>query len=200
MTLDDVIKKYSNIEYNTDNYGIGGGLSDNAFASRRHEDAKSDIGKLTFGKATDLFAKITKTSKPFIKEKIREIIPNLEWHHAGKLPKNYGGGMKKTWFVNADEIVKIAKEFQKLNVNPDFEIKERKLLENRLQLKTKFEKKYGTFVSRVETLPKYFHLVEKEMHGKYGFFPYQAHYSCKVFYSGWSFKSKKSLDKYISLL
>lgn len=57
--LDSICKKYCIIEYNNNNYSIGGGLDDSKFASKRHEDARNDMGKLTFGEATKLFKKAT---------------------------------------------------------------------------------------------------------------------------------------------
>ena len=107
--LKSIIEKYEQISHNADNYEIGGGLDSNKFASRRHEDAKNDFGKLTLGKATQMFKKaVGSDDVEFIKEVLHYALPNMEWHHAGKLPKQYGGGMKKTYFLNSYEIVKIA--------------------------------------------------------------------------------------------
>jgi threonine aldolase len=38
----------------------------------------------------------------------------MEYHHAGRLPKRYGGGMKKTYFLNARQIVFCARNWQKI--------------------------------------------------------------------------------------
>ena len=67
---------------------IIGGLDSGKFASRRHEDAKNDFGKLTLGKAAQMFKKaVGSDDVEFIKEVLSYAVPNMEWHHAGKLPK-----------------------------------------------------------------------------------------------------------------
>ena len=98
--LEKIVEKYSEKEYK-DNYSIGGGLDDSKFASNRHEDAKYDKGKLTLGEATKMFAKATGLTIGEIKEVLNYAVPNMEYHHAGLLPKSYGGGMKKTYFLNS---------------------------------------------------------------------------------------------------
>jgi hypothetical protein len=108
LKLNKIAEKYCSIEFNDDNYGIGGGLDSCKFASRRHEDAKYDEGKLTEGQATQLFKKATGLELDVVKAVINYAVPNMEWHHAGKLPKSYGGGMKKTYFLNSKEICDIA--------------------------------------------------------------------------------------------
>ena len=119
--LETICNKYRNIQQNDDNYSIGGGLDGSKFASRRHEDAKYDEGKLTLGEATQLFKKATGLEIDTLREVIKYAVPNMEWHHAGKLPKSYGGGMKKTYFLNAAEICECAKNWDanidKLNLS-----------------------------------------------------------------------------------
>lgn len=110
--LDLICNKYSSIQHNVDNYAIGGGLDGAKFASRRHENAKDDAGKLTLGEATQLFKKATGLEAHAVKEVLKYAVPNMEWHHAGKLPKSYGGGMKKTYFLNASEICECAKNWE----------------------------------------------------------------------------------------
>jgi len=110
-SLDKIAGKYSNVEYNENNYHIGGGLDGGKFASNRHEDANNDKGKLTLGKACQIFKKATDLDIDLVKEVLKYAVPNMEWHHAGKLPKQYGGGMKKTYFLNASEIVNIAQNW-----------------------------------------------------------------------------------------
>ena len=107
-TLQTICNKFCNTNHNEDNYSVGGGLTAGKFASNRHEDAKCDEGKLTLGEATQLFKKATGLSTEEVREVIEFAVPNIEWHHAGKLPKKYGGGMKKTYFLNAKEICKVA--------------------------------------------------------------------------------------------
>ncbi|MBK7885451.1 MAG: hypothetical protein IPJ81_17925 [Chitinophagaceae bacterium] len=111
LKLEKIAKKYCSIQFNEDNYAIGGGLDGEKFASRRHEDAKFDEGKLTEGAATQLFKKATGLELDLVKAIINYAVPNMEWHHAGKLPKAYGGGMKKTYFLNAKEICDLATNF-----------------------------------------------------------------------------------------
>ena len=65
-------------------------------------------GKLTLGQANQLFAKARSCTVDEAREVIEYGVPNMEWHHAGKLPKAYGGGMKKTYFLNSKEIVDVA--------------------------------------------------------------------------------------------
>lgn len=112
VTLQHIIAKYSNVKHNKDNYAVGGGLDAGKFASNRHEDARSDAGKLTLGEATALFKRATKLESATVKSIIKSALPDMEWHHAGKLPKSFGGGMKKTYFLNAEEIVTIANNWE----------------------------------------------------------------------------------------
>jgi hypothetical protein len=105
--LEKIINKYSMIEYSS-NYSIGGGLVENKFASNRHEDALNDKGKMTLGECNQMFSKATGLSVAEVRTIILNTFPDLEWHHAGSLPKFYGGGMKKTYFVNAKQIIKLA--------------------------------------------------------------------------------------------
>lgn len=116
-TLATICNKYCDINHNDDNYSIGGGLDDSKFASRRHEDARHDAGKLTLGEATQLFKKATGLDTAITREIIIYAVPNMEWHHAGKLPKSYGGGMKKTYFLNAEEICDLATNWHEYQNN-----------------------------------------------------------------------------------
>ena len=111
--LEAICNKYCSIQHNDDNYSIDGGLDGPKFASRRHEDAKNDEGKLTLGEATQLFKKATGLDADTVREILEYAVPNMEWHHAGKLPKSYGGGMKKTYFLNATEICECAKNWER---------------------------------------------------------------------------------------
>lgn len=110
-TLETIRKKYCEINFNEANYLGGGGLAGNKFASNRHEDARNDNGKLTLGEATRLFSRATNLPTDLAREVLEFAVPNMEWHHAGKLPKTYGNGMKRTKFLNAKEICEIAKRF-----------------------------------------------------------------------------------------
>lgn len=109
--LNRIYKKYHALEHNEENYELGGGRVDYKFASVRHEDAKSDTGKLTLGQANQMFKKATGLHLDVVKDLIEKTVPNMEWHHAGRLPKRYGGGMKKTYFLKSHEIVACAIAF-----------------------------------------------------------------------------------------
>jgi len=203
-TLQTICDKYCNINHNKDNYSIGGGISDEKFASRRHEDAKNDGGKLTLGEATSLFKKATGLSTDEVREIIEYAVPNMEWHHAGKLPKRYGGGMKKTYFVNAKEICDVA-----ANWNSYIEKMQLSKIEalNAKEAKRLFEQKKLDFlnlnakkVERVGSRPKYFYLTAREMNGKYGWFDstYKS-YNLPEYFSGWEFASEEKLQEFLNL-
>lgn len=96
------------------NYAIGGGLTDYKFASRRHEHAKHDDSKITLGNFCAKIKSITGMETASIKELIEELGLRLEWHHAGRLPKQYGGGMKKTYFLNAEQVIFVCDHLSEL--------------------------------------------------------------------------------------
>lgn len=203
-TLETIAKKYSEIQHNDDNYSIGGGLDDSKFASRRHEDAKFDAGKLTLGEATQLFKKVTGLDIDSVREVIEYAVPNMEWHHAGKLPKAYGGGMKKTYFLNAKEIVDVASNWnshvEKLALSKaaaQQRAEEKKSLEQR---KHDFLKDNATFVSRVSKRPSIFHKTAQEMNGKYGWFDstYKS-YNMPEYFSGWEFTSEEKYNEFLNI-
>lgn len=110
--LGKIVEKFSVLSYNHDNYNVGGGLCGVMFASNRHLDARSDAGKLTLGECCQLFKKATGLELERVKTIIKSAVPDMEWHHAGKLPKRYGGGMKKTFFVNSEQIVDLAENWK----------------------------------------------------------------------------------------
>jgi hypothetical protein len=203
--LDKIFIKYNTINHNDDNYSIGGGLDGNKFASRRHEDAKDDLGKLTLGETTQLFKKATDLDIETIREIIQKAVPNMEWHHAGKIPKSYGGGMKKTYFIKANQIADIAKNWDmyisKLNISKE-KIKSDNDIKKTLQdKKNSFLKTYAKFITRERNKPTYFYQTAQEMDGKYGWFDstYKS-YNMPEYYSGWEFKSKKKYDEFLNLL
>ena len=109
-TLKEIAERYSETEYK-ENYCIGGGLDDSKFASNRHEDARRDDGKLTLGEATQMFSKATGLTIEEVKEVLHYAVPCMEYHHAGLLPKAYGGGMKRTYFLNARQICDVARNW-----------------------------------------------------------------------------------------
>jgi hypothetical protein len=202
-TLEKIIEKYSSTEY-SDNYSIGGGLDDSKFASRRHQDAKNDDGKLTLGKANQMFSKATGLTVDEIKEVIKYAVPCMEWHHAGLLPKSYGGGMKKTYFLNASEIVNIATNWvafvEKLAISKNAARLDNEQKKNREQLQQEFLKANAKRVERVSSTPKFFYETNKEMDGKYGWFSsYGKSYNLPEYYSGWAFESKEKYEEFFKL-
>lgn len=200
--LEKISKKYGSLEFNKDNFGIGGGLSNDQFASRRHEDAKNDEGKLTFGKACQMFKKATGNQNlQSVKNVIQFAIPNMEWHHAGKLPKNYGGGMKKTFYLNSEEIVNLADNW--LSFENQLELsnsQKRDIFEKEkdlLTLQNSFLEKHAEKVVRTSEKPLFFIETDREMDGKYGWFSsYGKSYKMQEYYTGWAFKDEKTLNKY----
>jgi len=205
LKLQRIAKKYSTLNYNSDNYNVGGGLSSSGKKeSNRHEDALSDKGKLTFGKASQMFKRATGLSLNEVKEIIKYAVPNMEWHHAGFMPKRYGGGMKKTYFLNSDEIVEIATNWQNLVEKLEISKTEKRIAaenkRNSEKIKQKFLKKYAIKVERVEEIPKFFYETNREMNGKYGWFSsYGKSYNMTEYYSGWKFKSIKKLNEFYNL-
>ena len=203
--LEKIVKKYSEINYNEENFEIGGGLSDGKFASNRHEDAKNDEGKLTLGKAVQMFKKATENDDTdFVKEVLKYAVPNMEWHHAGKLPKQYGGGMKKTYFLNSYEIVKIAENWddytQKLELSKADKRKAAELQKSREEVQQEFLKLNAEKVTRVSKVPEFFYETGREMQGKYGWFSaYGKSYNLPEYYTGWKFADDKTLQEFLSI-
>jgi hypothetical protein len=205
-TLQSISNKYCSIQHNDDNYSIGGGLDGNKFASRRHEDAKYDEGKLTLGEATQLFKKATGLDTDVVREIIEYAVPNMEWHHAGKLPKSYGGGMKKTYFLNSKEICDVAtnwKDYSEKLALSKAAAKEaavnKRTLEQRQQEFLKANAKRFERVSKTPSHPFYF-TTSKEMNGKYGWFDstYKS-YNLPEYYSGWEFESEEKYHEYLNI-
>lgn len=203
-TLLKIEEKYSSLKHNDNNYSVGGGLDGSKFASNRHEDANNDPGKLTLGKAVQMFKKATGMEITFIKEVLEYAVPNMEWHHAGKLPKAYGGGMKKTYFLNATEIVDVAKNWQsyvdKLELS---KAAAKQAMEDKSTLEARklvFLQKYAKKLERVENKPIFFYQTAQEMNGKYGWFDstYKS-YNMTEYYSGWEFESEERFHEFIAI-
>lgn len=202
--LSKISAKYRGIQHNEYNYEIGGGLAGESFASRRHQDAKYDEGKLTEGQATQLFKKATGYDIDLVKSVINYAVPNMEWHHAGKLPKSYGGGMKKTYFLNAAEICDIATNWQsyceKLELskiaakNAD---EEKRSMEARQQ---DFLKANAKRFERVSNTPENSFVTSQEMNGKYGWFDslYKS-YKMTEYFSGWAFENAEKRAEYFTI-
>lgn len=203
-TLAKIIQKYSAVNHNDNNYSIGGGLDGIKFASNRHEDAKSDNGKLTLGKATQMFKSATGLDISLVKEILEYAVPNMEWHHAGLLPKSYGGGMKKTYFLNSVEIVDIATNWQSYCEKLEISKNEKRIAEenkkNKEQRQQEFLQANATKVVRVSTRPQYFYEIDREMNGKYGWFSsYGKSYNLSEYLTGWSFESEEKYNQFLNL-
>ena len=203
-TLEKICMDYCNIDYNSENYAIGGGLDANKFASNRHEDAKNDFGKNTLGEAAQMFRAATGCTLDEVKDIINYAIPNMEWHHAGKLPKSYGGGMKKTYFLNAEEICDLAKNWtdysQKLAISKAAKnnaADEKRALESRKQ---DFLKQNAKRFERKEHTPPLSFITSQEMQGKFGWFDsrYKS-YKLPEFFSGWEFETIEQKNEYFNI-
>lgn len=183
----------------------GGGLATSItgkFESNRHALARME--KLTFGQVASELRKKKNGGFDINAKQLLEIYKELfgepEWHHAGKLPKQYGGGMKKTYFLDK---IPSKEEFEEWLFKYKFALKEK---ENDIEFQKKFEKKKqkflkqrATYFSRVpkDEIPKYSIILEEEMNGKFGWFEATYKYSLPIYYSGYYFKSKRSLDRYL---
>jgi|GEM_PF-1441772 len=202
--LAKIAEKFSAINYNENNYEIGGGLSFGKFASVRHEDAKNDEGKVTLGEATAMFKKATGLDSDTLKAIFTYAVPNMEWHHAGKLPKAYGGGMKKTYFLNAQEITDIATNFERYHNRVELSVatkkqeeEEKKSLEER---RLEFLEANAERVVRLSSRPSFFFLIKREMEGKYGWFDSSnKSYNLPEYFTGWKFHSEEAYNNYFKI-
>jgi hypothetical protein len=200
--LEIIANKFNAISYNQNNYGVGGGLSEGKFASNRHEDAKIDSGKLTLGQAKQLLKKATDLDLELIDSVIKYAVPNMEWHHAGKLPKQYGGGMKKTYFLNSTEIADLAtnwnSHFEKLQISLQTQKNAEILKRNIEEVKLSFLQENAVKKVRTESKGLFFYETDREMDGKYGWFSsYGKSYNMTEYYTGWQFSNE---EKYMDFL
>ncbi len=202
--LQTICTKYCEVNHNEDNYSIGGGLDGSKFASRRHEDACSDEGKLTLGEATQLFKKATGLDTDAVREILEYAVPNMEWHHAGKLPKSYGGGMKKTYFLNAAEICDVASNWdaycEKLQLS---KVAAKNAADEKRSLETtqqEFLKANAKRFERVKETPAHSFTTSREMEGKYGWFDstYKS-YNLPEYFSGWAFETAEKREEYFTI-
>ena len=201
--LEKIVEKYSSKEYD-ENYNIGGGLDACKFASRRHEDAINDEGKLTLGQANQLFAKATSCTVDEAREIIEYAVPNMEWHHAGKLPKSYGGGMKKTYFLNSKEIVDVAENWadyvEKIAISKEEKRKENESKKSLEARQLEFLQVNATKVERVSSMPTFFYKTAQEMNGKYGWFDstYKS-YNMTEYFTGWAFEIEEKYREFLNI-
>ena len=107
----------------------GGGLATNItgkFESNRNALAKLDVEKRTAGEVAKSLRSMG------LNFKAQEIKPFLEeWHHAGKLPKSYGGGMAKAYYTIKTDF-QILKEFHFDSVKKELQKIENKKLKRRV--------------------------------------------------------------------
>lgn len=204
-TLEKIIEKYSKVECNENNYEVGGGLVEYKSASNRHEDALNDAGKLTFGKAAAMFKKATGCPVEFVNEIFWYAVPNPEWHHAGFLPKAYGGGMKKTYFLNAKQIVYIASNWEKLVQSLEISKQEKMNKEELKKAKEMEMQQYleanATYHVRILNAPKYFYTTKREMNGKYGWFDSTGKtYRLPEYLTGWAFENEEKFETFRKML
>lgn len=206
-TLQTIIDRYCGQEYNEDNYSVGGGLDSCKFASNRHEDAKYDAGKLTLGEATQLFKKATGMDTDAVREVLEYAVPHMEWHHAGKLPKSYGGGMKKTYFLNSAEICDAATNWnnyvEKLTLSKIAAKTAAEDKNNFEKRKLEFLQANATKVNRSTSHGAFtanFYMTEREMNGKYGWFDstYKS-YNMTEYFSGWQFETEEKYQEFMAL-
>ncbi|MFJ1367007.1 hypothetical protein ACILDU_11280 [Capnocytophaga canimorsus] len=185
----------------------GGGLATNItgrYESNRHAIAR--IEKYTFGEVVKELAKKKngglKISASHLLEVYTILFGTPEWHHAGKLPKSYGGGMKKTYFLSEIPTAQQVQEWlQRYDEIKQEEKAEAELERQRRTQRGKFVQKYGSSFDRVTQVPKFSVITKTEMKGKYGWFEVQEYHSYNLteYYSGITFKSEKTLQKFLAI-
>jgi hypothetical protein len=184
----------------------GGGLAVNItgkYESNRHAIAKAE--KVTFGEA----AKRLRTKKGGNLDITAKELLNLywsvkgepEWHHAGFLPKSYGGGMKKTYFlddyITKEEVLSFYKKCSKMNTAALLAETQRKTLEER---QNQFLRQHATRFARVLNKPDHCIITGQEMEGKYGWFDstYKS-YNLPEYFSGWKFETEEKRNEYFKI-
>lgn len=201
--MKNFLQKFEGAEYNNDNYSVGGGLASGTGMSNRNFDAKYDSGKLTLDQAGKKIADIFGIDKSIVVSIIDHEF-DLEWHHAGFLPKSYGGGMRKIYYVNADQMIHVVRNFSELlnkKIVRDEEKNQAEISRKNQELaRAEFAEKFGKKFSRVTTLPKFYVETDREMQGKYGWFSsYGKSYNLTEYISGIEFESQEMVDKYRAL-
>ena len=189
----------------------GGGLSvavTGKHTSVRHELAKLN-GRLTAGEAAKVLSKSLKI-KVLAKEVTAayEVLTGREpeWHHAGFYKgRNGRSTMGRTFFFTDEHVEMLADRWHEVDqIKADKEARamaQVKEAEKRDEMRRAFAKKRGMPFNRVTQPPKFSVIERTEMNGKYGWFEVEWHHSYNLtkYYSGIAFKSKKSLEKYLSI-
>lgn len=184
----------------------GGGLAVNItgrYESNRHAIAK--IEKVTFGDCVKFLK--TKKGGSFaitandLLDAYRLVKGEPEWHHAGFLPKSYGGGMKKTYFLDTiptkEEVITWFVKASRLRVQRLFFQHRKNIM---LEKQDEFLKLNATEFTRLLSTPNnYCVRTFWEMKGKYGWFESDPKYKLDEFVSGFSFDTKEKYDEYYYL-
>lgn len=197
--LQDEIKNNMNVN--------GGGLAVNItgrWESNRHALARNN--KYTFGEAAKELRlkrgggfKVTATELLSI---YRTLFGEPEWHHAGFLPKSYGGGMKKTYFLQAIPTPEEFAEWQAKAAAKRQEAAAQATREHSVaERRHAYADEHGTPFTRVTSKPEHSVVTTCEMNGKYGWFEVREHhnYSLPVYYTGWAFPTAEALNEYRSI-
>jgi hypothetical protein len=199
-TLTEIANHYRCLD-SDDVYSLGGGLADGKYASIRHEAALRDKGKLTFGKACQLFKKATGKDLDFVKEVIRYAVPNMEWHHAG----SYNGYMTKTYFLNSYELANLAEDWEKYAQLVELKQAEEKAAEHQKRCldekRLAFLQANAQYIERSMEQPPYFVETKREMNGRYGWFDCTGKpYNLPIYFSGWKFEKEEDYLDYIKII
>lgn len=183
----------------------GGGLAVNVtgkYESNRHAIAKME--KVTFGDAASFLSKkknggLKITAKELLSAYFK-IKGEPEWHHAGFLPKSYGGGMKKTYFLDdyykLNEAVKLLKQASKIRVK---KIKESYFENILIKKQREFLNENANHFSRITKTPEICIITNIEMFGKYGFFESNDRYNLPQYFTGYSFENEDKKNEYLKI-
>lgn len=169
----------------------GGGIAVNItgkWESNRNALARMDITKRTAGQVA---LSLRKKGYDYKATDIKEICE--EWHHAGFYRKDGKSIMSRTFYTQkTDEQI-----IEELGQN----LSKQQLEKQKAAARQRFLTKKGVYFSRVlqHEIPKHSVIIEEEMNGKYGWFPASSKYSLPVFYSGYYFKSNKTLQNYYKI-
>lgn len=183
----------------------GGGLAINItgkYESNRHAIAR--IEKYTFGEIVkELKKELNGGFEISAKELLNSYIKakgTPEWHHAGFLPKSYGGGMKKTYFLDEiptkDAVISILKNASKKRVQ---NLKEKYKDELLFKKQREFLNQNAKYFSRLTKKPDFTIITNTEMKGKYGWFESSSKYKLQEYYSGYSFESEDKKNEYMNI-
>lgn len=183
----------------------GGGLAVNItgrYESNRHAIAKME--QYTFGEVVAFLKKKKNggfeiSSKELLSAYF-EAVGEPEWHHAGFLPKSYGGGMKKTYFLEEIptilEVKKILKKASKKRVKI---IVKRHLDCILADKKRDFRNLHAKRFIRLSSAPSFSVELFYEMNGKFGWFESNSMYKLDEYVSGWNFESEEKMNEYLSI-